>query len=213
MALVRLRRMSTNPSLRQRKKERTRAKLVSVSRRLFSEQGYEETTLEQICAEAEVSVPTLLVYFESKERLALASEYDAFNGFRALIEDPGRALDAVAIWRQRVEADAAAAMESPSRTLRRDRFLNSSPVLARGLLALIRQFEHTLCSGLATDHGTDPEADLATALLATTLVWSPVTVRRHWITEGGKGDLRGQALAVLDLVVQSFPGPGRRIAR
>src|SRR5205814_9792504 len=123
----------------------------------FSEQGYDETTLDQICAEAEVSVPTLLVYFESKERLALAAEYDALNGFRALIEDPGRALDSVRIWRERVEADARAAMESPSRTLRRDRFLNSSPVLARGLLALVRQFEEALRSGLAADHGADPE--------------------------------------------------------
>jgi hypothetical protein len=119
----------------------------------------------------------------------------------------------VAIWRERVEADASLAMESPSRTLRRDRFLNSSPVLTRGLLALIRQFEVTLCSGLAADHGTDPEADLATALLATTLAWSPVTVMRHWIAGGGKGDLRARALAVVDLVIQSFPTPGRRIAR
>src|SRR5215212_6811405 len=53
-------------SLRERKKERTRATLTEVSAKLFSDQGYAATTLDQIAAAAEISVPTLLVYFESK---------------------------------------------------------------------------------------------------------------------------------------------------
>ena len=61
-------------ALRQLKKDRTRRTLVEVSRKLFQKHGYDATTLEQIAAAAEVSVPTLLTYFESKERLALADE-------------------------------------------------------------------------------------------------------------------------------------------
>src|SRR5438477_11483286 len=92
--------------LRQRKQARTRAQIMEASQRLFAEQGYEHTTLEQICEVAEVSVPTLLAYFESKDRLALAGSYDQFEEFRQAIEDPERDQETLTIWRDRVEANA-----------------------------------------------------------------------------------------------------------
>jgi AcrR family transcriptional regulator len=62
--------------LRERKKARTRAAIQSNALRLFREQGYEATTIDQIIAAAEVSESTFFRYFPAKEDLVLRDEYD-----------------------------------------------------------------------------------------------------------------------------------------
>ena len=62
--------------LRERKKARTRASLREHALRLFSEQGYHATTVEQIAAAAEVSPSTFFRYFPTKEDLVLQDDMD-----------------------------------------------------------------------------------------------------------------------------------------
>ncbi len=62
--------------LRERKKERTRETIQREALRLILDQGYEETTCEQIAATAEVSVATLFRYFPTKEDIVLQDGYD-----------------------------------------------------------------------------------------------------------------------------------------
>lgn len=69
--------MSVEMSLRERKKERTRRTIRVEAFRLFREQGYTETTVEQIAAAAEVSPSTFFRYFPTKEQLVIADDQDA----------------------------------------------------------------------------------------------------------------------------------------
>jgi AcrR family transcriptional regulator len=62
--------------LRERKKARTRASLREHALRLFREQGYQATTVEQIAAAAEVSPSTFFRYYPTKEDLVLQDEFD-----------------------------------------------------------------------------------------------------------------------------------------
>lgn len=84
--------------LRERKKARTRAAIQTHALRLFREQGYDATTIEQITEAAEVSETTLFRYFPTKESLVLSDDYDPrlVAAFQAQPEDvaPLRAMRA-----------------------------------------------------------------------------------------------------------------------
>jgi AcrR family transcriptional regulator len=64
------------PGLRERKKAKTRAALQEHALRLFREQGYEATTVDEIADAAEVSPSTFFRYFPTKEDVVL---YDALD--------------------------------------------------------------------------------------------------------------------------------------
>lgn len=62
--------------LRERKKMKTRAAIQHHALRLFREQGYHATTVEQIAEAAEISPSTVFRYFPTKEALVLEDIYD-----------------------------------------------------------------------------------------------------------------------------------------
>jgi AcrR family transcriptional regulator len=62
--------------LRERKKARTRATLQEHALRLFREQGYGETSIEQIAEAAEVSPATVYRYFPTKADLVIYDDLD-----------------------------------------------------------------------------------------------------------------------------------------
>src|SRR5215468_8179960 len=66
----------SSPGLRERKKQKTRWSIQEHALRLFREQGYEQTTVDQIAAAAEISPSTFFRYFKTKEDVVLQDDYD-----------------------------------------------------------------------------------------------------------------------------------------
>ena len=75
------------PGLRERKKAKTRASIREHALRLFREQGYAGTRVEQIAEAAEVSPATFYRYFPTKEDVVLQDDMDVLT-LEALEEQP-----------------------------------------------------------------------------------------------------------------------------
>src|SRR6516164_11415484 len=75
------------PGLRERKKARTRAAIREHALRLFREQGYDATTVEQIAAADDVSPSTFFRYFPTKEDVVLQDGMDT-RTMEALARQP-----------------------------------------------------------------------------------------------------------------------------
>jgi len=67
---------NSDPGLRERKKAKTRALIHAQAIRLFHEQGYDATTVEQIAEAAEVSPSTIFRYFPTKTDLVIYDDLD-----------------------------------------------------------------------------------------------------------------------------------------
>jgi AcrR family transcriptional regulator len=88
--------------LRERKKARTKIVIQEHAVRLFREQGYAATTVEQIAEAAEVSPSTVFRYYATKEELVTTDEIDPV--VFAAFEGQPKELDLVPAWRGAMHA-------------------------------------------------------------------------------------------------------------
>lgn len=120
---------SPRMGLRERKKERTRRTIRTEAMRLFREQGYAETTVEQIAEAAEVSPSTFFRYFPSKEQLALADDLDPLM-IRAIESQPAELSPLRAFVQATVEVFASLAPEELEFEQQRMALIYSEPELS-----------------------------------------------------------------------------------
>jgi AcrR family transcriptional regulator len=170
---------------REQKREETRRRLTRAGQRLFAEQGFEGTSVDEIAAAAGVSRRTFFHYFGSKEDVVL-SRHDDFE--RALLDAIRTAPPAEPILRVAEQA-AIAALESFDAEEARliEQLKRDTPALRTRDHGKYERLERAIAGALAERAGTAPD-DLRTRLDA--MVVAGV------LRVGGEGWLRASAAGV-----------------
>jgi len=152
------------PGLRERKKARTRASIREHALRLFREQGYTATRVEQIAEAAEVSPATFYRYFPTKEDVVLQDDLDVLTLGALEAQPPG--LSPLAAIRAAVAAARAGFTDEERERFRQTTALTLAvpEIRARALDEFARTIDVTAVL-LARRSGQKPD-DIAVRALA-----------------------------------------------
>ncbi|HEY7143841.1 MAG TPA: TetR family transcriptional regulator [Streptosporangiaceae bacterium] len=154
--------------LRERKKAKTRAAIREHAVRLFRDQGYQATTVEQIAAAAEISPATFFRYYPTKEDVVLQDDIDVLT--MGAFEDQPPELSPVAAMRAAVAAAFAALTPGEVARLRTTTELTLSvPELRARAVDEFTKSIDAFSAGVARRTGRDP-GDFAVRNLAGAMI-------------------------------------------
>jgi AcrR family transcriptional regulator len=193
--------------LRERKRTRTRLMIQSEALRLFAEQGYAQTTVEEIADAAAISPRTFFRYFPSKEDVVMWDEYDplALELLEARPNDEPLAESFRAVIR---ESLAGLLRNDRDRLLSRIRLAAAVPELRARFLDEQTQGIEQIARFLATKRGT-PVDDLTLQVVGSALLAAVAAALDRWQKDEGKGDL----LALLDRATDALAEGARELRR
>jgi MFS transporter, DHA2 family, multidrug resistance protein len=165
---------AARPGMRERKKARTRATIQACALRLFREQGYDATTIEQIIEAADVSETTFFRYFPTKEDVVLRDDYDPrlIEAFRA---QPAHLAPVPAL--RAAFAAAFAGLTAQQRAEQKERIMLTFtvPRLRAAMLDQISQAMQLLARAIAERAGRRPD-DFAVRTVVGAIVGAAVAV-------------------------------------
>jgi len=167
--------------LRERKKARTRAAIREHALRLFREQGYPATTVEQIADAAEVSPATFFRYFPTKEDVVLQDDFDIVT--LAALEAQPAGLSPIAAFRAAAAATLAALTPEDMERFRETTQLTMAvPELrARAIDEFTRTIE-VISAAIAARAGRDPD-DFAARNMAGAIIGVIMASTMPWQTD------------------------------
>jgi AcrR family transcriptional regulator len=142
--------------LRERKKIKTRATIRAQALRLFKEQGYTETSVEQIADAAEVSPSTFFRYFPAKEDVLLADDIDPIL-LEVLAEQPLDLPPLTAIRRAVTAVFARLSRDDMERELERQQLIYAIPELRQAVMTALYQSIDMIASATAARVGRSPD--------------------------------------------------------
>jgi AcrR family transcriptional regulator len=179
------------PGLRSRKKHKTRLAIQDAALELFAEQGFDDTTVEQIAARADISTATFFRYFKSKSDAVFGGDTDERTTElpaleRAIIERPAHEDDLTAV--RHAVLQVWVPLLEPMRLIRHFRAAADSPVLLGLSTKLTVKWQVTIRDALAKRHGLevpDHKCRLAAAVALATFT----ETMNVWVQADDPGDL------------------------
>lgn len=151
--------------LRERKKRRTRDALLRAALTLFTSQGYERTTVDEITEAVDVSQRTFFRYFANKEEAAFAvqdlveSHFVAALRDRPAAEDPFTALRAAVLTAWDTIEEAISEVIPVDLHMRAYQMIESTPALLAVHLRRSTELEEQISRLVAEREGLDVDAD------------------------------------------------------
>jgi AcrR family transcriptional regulator len=173
--------------LRERKRTRTRLMIQTEALRLFNEQGYAQTTVEEIADAAAISPRTFFRYFPSKEDVVIWDEYDPLGLVDARPDNEPLAEMMRSVIRETL---GGLYKRDPERLLTRVRLSVAVPELRARLLDAQTHGVELLAPLLARKRGTSAD-ELHLRVVGSALLAAVFVALDLWQKDGGKRDLLG----------------------
>jgi AcrR family transcriptional regulator len=175
------------PGLRERKKQQTRERVRREAYRLFTEQGYEATTIDQIAEAAEISPSTFFRYFPTKEDVVIQDEYDPALAEALRSRPAGEPIiDAIL---HALKGPLGKLLEQDrEELLLRTRISFTDPAIRARAVAEQERSEQALAAVIAERSGRKA-GDLDVKCAAAAIIAVFTTLVRHWVDRDGKDDL------------------------
>jgi len=187
--------------LREQKKKRTHAQLIEAADQIFLQQGYNNTTMEDVAARAGMHVQTVYRHFPAKIDLAIEINTSYFDAFERDFRNKN--LKTLVFWRQWVQQSLTDASSIGVENLRkslRDRFkMHETPA---AFYEVDDKYEHLLATGIAQDMGVSLNKDKRPMLIACMLWSSHKQMLRDWAIENRRVSLVKEALSIVDTAVE-----------
>ncbi|MCZ4605145.1 TetR family transcriptional regulator [Streptomyces sp. Lzd4kr] len=175
-------------TLRERKKQRTRDSLLRTALELFTSQGYEHTTVDDIAAAVDVSQRTFFRYFAGKEEAALALQDMTVAHFLDAVrarpphEPPMEALRQAVLEGWDTLNDVIEAVAPVELYLRMYQVVESTPVLLAAHLRRSVEIEEAIALILAEREGVDADTDPRPRLAVAVFGGVMRLTERQWST-------------------------------
>lgn len=182
-------------SLRERNRERARSAIVDSALELFARHGFDEVSVADVAAKAEVSPATVARYFPAKEQILFADREANVARLRADLlgqprsESPQRALIG-ALMQQRALAPAEL-----HRMLRSRQAIARSAVLRGRAAVALDAWRDGIADALLERGGIDPVDARSLAAAVVALLDDAAT---RWAAGGGRSDLGTEVRTSLD---------------
>jgi AcrR family transcriptional regulator len=183
--------------LRERKKLKTREAIQRTAMRLFDKQGYEETTIEEIAAAAEISPSTFFNYFPTKEDVVLFDAFDpmAIQMFRDLPKDRPLSVGLRTV----LEALSAALEHDEQVIFARGRLFLEVPELRARVWDEVERTQLLITQVLAERTGRRPD-DFELRVIARILTAALFEASMEWMRTKGRSGLVELFNRALDVV-------------
>ena len=190
--------------LRERKKLRTRRALADAALRLFTENGFDATTLEELADEAEVSKSTFFRFFPAKEAAATEAETELWTAYLAALARRDLSGPVLAELHQTLAA-AIAGLDPgwDARFLTTRRLLIAEPALLKYVEHYRAGIKNQVVACLAGQLKLDPD-DLRLHVLVELTTTAFSISGRRWVHQGGQGG-RQALLAGFNDAVEAIP--------
>ncbi|MCO6006673.1 TetR family transcriptional regulator [Actinoallomurus purpureus] len=189
--------------LRERKKLKTRRSIQEHALRLFLEQGYDATTVEQIAEAAEVSPSTFFRYFPTKEDAVLTDEYDPWM-LQILREQPPELSPVEALRTMLRETMGTMIAGERQRILDRGRLMLSVPALRSRQWEQTRATQRAIVEALAERVGR-PAGDFELQAFGAALIAVWETAVLAWVYKDGEEDILELLDRGLDFLAAGCP--------
>lgn len=176
---------AAEPTLRERKRAAAKARVVDVAIRLFAEHGYAETSVDEICAAADVAPRSFFRYFATKEDVLLEPVREMADRMEAAMAaaPPGLGdAEVIAVGQREVAAHVIAHWERQSRFFR---VAADTGAVRSSPLAQLARREEALTRLLLARRGETGPADWRTRLL----VARAVAGFRVWLDDVRAGEI------------------------